>query len=125
MLVIPPLTATFVADGGASGAIQVASAEAFFPGAQGYISADGLVGVKIIVSAIIDDTHILVQKHPDEGVISPTMCVPVSGRPNLSAYTVLLNAKITIPSQTLFTTCDGYLIPQQGVIPKMPKNWNP
>ena len=119
MITIPTYSEAFAANGGVGGAIQVGNSRNYWPGAKAYISGTGLPGVTVIILALVDATHIRVGLHPDEGVITNSSCRQVAGStpPDLSAYTTALSAKIDVPSQTVWMMPDG------GVIPKLPTIW--
>lgn len=118
MIVIPAYFEAFAADGGATGVIQIVDSTKFRPGAVGFCSADGLPGVKVIVLARVDATHIRLGLHPDEGMESTKVAHDVSGkRPNLTGYTVAKSARIDIPEQSVFFQPGG------GVIQPIPTIW--
>jgi hypothetical protein len=117
MIKIPHYSEAFAANGTTGGIIQVVASRAFWPGAVGYVSGDNQPGLKVIVLDMTDTTHIRVKLHPDEGISGDNRTVGAVSICDLSAYTVDLNSRITIPEQVIWQMPDG------GVTPKLPTFW--
>jgi hypothetical protein len=117
MINIDDYSEVFAGNGAVAGAIQVVASRVFWPGAVAYLSADTEQGIKVVISRAVDATHIQVKLHPDEGVTANGCTRNVDHIfPDLTAYTVAKNARITIPRQTL-TWMPG------GDVSKLPTYW--
>lgn len=104
MLTIPTFSEAFAADGAVGGLIVVADAKQYWPGSRGSVSADGLSGLDIQVVELVDDVTIRVRPDRSDRQ-NPITYVGA----DLSAYTVLLNARITIPQQQIIYNQGGQI----------------
>jgi hypothetical protein len=110
MITIPDYSELFLADGAPGGVVSVVDSSKFWPSSRGSVEATGLSGMEIMVLQLIDSTHIKIKEIDPFG---PPRAVVYSGA-NLTAYTVALGARITIPQQQLFYQNGG------GVVDRIP-----
>ncbi len=98
MIEVPPASAAFTANGGATGIITVADSSVFYPGCEAFITHDSAAGVKVIIVAIASGTTLVARIVAEDTKEQPAIQRYGAGS-NLSAYTSVGNAKLWMPRQ--------------------------
>lgn len=88
--------AAFAANGTTAGVIQLSAVTGLYPGMVGHIIDDNLLAGRVLITEIVDSTHIRVKLLAEEGVV-PTLNYYKSS--DISAWTTANHAKINVPKQ--------------------------
>ena len=93
---VPEAYAVFSSNGTADGYAVVADNSKFYPSAECFVSADGIDGVRAVITDLISSTKVgirVVGEFPNR--------VPTYGRSPMVAFTTALNAAISMPGQVV------------------------
>lgn len=96
---VPKFGALLAANGGTDGTIQVADSTNLYVGQYGWLSDTTGLSKKIIVTTIVDGTHVKAMAVPDDG--SNVNSLSYGAGSTFAAFTTANGARIDCPQQVV------------------------